>query len=492
MSKNTLIIIIVILIIAAVAISFFTSIKTNNSFTTIVSDDGTEIEVTTNIEDAIGDDYDFSTNSETIITLNDSNTEISGIGANATTDENGTTITITSGGVYRFTGTLTDGQIMVEASKAKVKIILDNASITSNSSSALYVYKSSYTIVELADNTINTLTDATSYNYDMTNSSSEDKDPNAALYSKSDLIIMGNGTLNINANYSNGIIGKDNLKIVDATINIKAKNNGINGKDSAIIKDATITIDAKGDGLRSTNGTINILSGNITISVGDDAIHAYDSIVIVTGNISIPKSHEGLEADNINIYDGNIDITADDDGINVGVGNTSGDHKLVIKGGNIVVNSDGDGLDSNGDIEMSGGNVIVYGSTRSDNSAIDYDGTFNITGGTLIAVGSYGMAMSPSSSSSQKSVMYNVSSQDAGSEITLKDSNENVIASVISKKAFSNIVVSTPEIEENGDYTLYIDGVETTVNATTGFGNFGGLGGGRQGGMKNQESFNKK
>lgn len=582
MSKNRIAVLLVILAVAAVTVCFLTSFKTkdkNNNQTsgmTSISTDVEEVVIPTNV-DTIGDNYNFTTNGETTILLSGTSATVNGSGVSVSTTSNGTTIEITSAGTYHVTGSLEDGQIVVNAPKEKVKIILDNASIISQSSSAIYVYKSEYTIIELASGTTNTLTDAFSYDYALTYSSEEDVEPNATLYSKSDLIIDGLGTLNVNANHSNGIISKDNLKIVDAVINITAENNGINGKDSAMIQNAIVTINAKGDGIRSTNdtdetlgfiqmenstvnitagedgiqaetnvtisggtytletgsgytgknssdssmkgikagkiitidgaivnmnsvddaihsnGNVNILSGTYTIKTLDDGIHADETIVIVSGDISIPSSHEALEGDNIIIYDGNLDLTGDDDGINVngGVNNAgmfggrnaevdTSANKLVIKGGNIIVHSNGDGLDSNGSIEMSGGTVIVYGPTNSGNGAIDYDGTFNITGGTLIAIGSSGMAMSPSSTSSQSSLMYNVSNGKAGSEIILKDASGKEIIKVTAEKQFNNVVISTPEITSDGNYTLTVDGTEAT--ATTGNAGFGGGMGGFGGG----------
>lgn len=583
MSKSRITVLLVILLIVACVVCFLTGCTSkyenkSNSPGNQISSNAEEVIIPENV-DLIGSNYDFTTNGETTILLSNSTATVNGSGATISNDSNGTTIEITNAGTYHLKGKLEDGQIIVNAPSAKVKLILDNVSINSKNTSAIYVYKSEYTIIELASGTTNALTYASTYQYSMNYSSEADSEPNATIYSKSDLIIDGTGALTLNGKHSNGIISKDNLKIVDATLHVTAENNGINGKDSLIIQNANITIDAKGDGLRSTNdtdttlgfiqildsdikinagedgiqaetnlaisggtlnittgngytsqkssdtsmkgmkagkvitidgasveinanddaihsnGNVNILSGTYTIKTSDDGIHADETLVITSGDINIPYSHEALEGDNIIIYDGNLDVTGTDDGINVNGGannagmfggfggrgmnqnassNTSTEtasHQLVIKGGNIIVHSDGDGLDSNGSIEISGGTVIVYGPTNNGNGAIDYDGTFNINGGTLIAIGASGMAMSPSNTSSQSSLMYDVSNGKAGSEIVLKDANGKEIIKVTAEKQFSNVVISSPEMTSEGTYTLTIDGMEAV--ATTGNAGFG-------------------
>ena len=131
--------------------------------------------------------------------------------------------------------------------------------------------------------------------------------------------------------------------------------------------------------------------------------------------------------------------------------------KLVIWGGKIVVNAEGDGIDSNGSIIMSGGEVIVHGPTNSGNGAIDYAMYFEITGGNLIAIGSAGMAQTPSSQSSQVYITTNVNKQNANTKVSLKNKNGEEIFSTTSIKMFSNIVISVPELIKGEKYTLYLN-----------------------------------
>ncbi|MDF2662369.1 MAG: dockerin type 1 [Paenibacillus sp.] len=232
----------------------------------------------------------------------------------------------------------------------------------------------------------------------------------------------------------------------------------------------TFAIDSADDAVHS-NGSIAIAGGEMKITSGDDGIHADASIAITGGSIDIVKSYEGIESAEITIADGDIRITAGDDGVNVAGGNdgssiggrsgqnqfaASGSNKLVINGGTITVDATGDGLDSNGSIVMTGGNVTVNGPTASNNGALDYDGTFDMSGGFLVAAGSAGMAAAPSETSGQLSILMNYSqSQKAGTTVLLKDGDGNVIATFAPTKAYQSVVISSPVLNKDTTYTLY-------------------------------------
>ena len=131
-------------------------------------------------------------------------------------------VTITAGGTYVVTGTMTEGRILVNAPKEEVTLVLQDASITCSTGSPLYVYKSKATTLYLPEGTASTLTDGTDYTFSDSYSSAEEEEPNACLYSKSDLIIAGSGSLTVNANYNNGITGKDTLFIQKASVTVTA------------------------------------------------------------------------------------------------------------------------------------------------------------------------------------------------------------------------------------------------------------------------------
>lgn len=596
-SKVIVVLAICVLIVALaliVAIANDTKNETNdfNNVFGNMSTESSTVEVDTSAFDFESSSYsesDFNYNSETVIKLSDGNTTVDGSNVKVDND----TIYITAAGCYRISGTLTNGRIIVNAPKENVKLILDNASITCQYSSPIYVYKSSNTLIYLEDGSVNSLSDGTAYTYNDEFSSEEDEEPNATLYSKSDLYIMGLGKLVIDANFSNALTSKDTLYIENTSINIESNKNGINGKDSLTIINSNIEIKSGKDGIRSTNDTddtlgwIKIEDSNITIEAGedgiqaekyividkestlnidsvddaihsnasleinagiiniksdDDGIHADETVTINGGNITISKSYEGIEGADIVINGGNIDVTASDDGINVNGGNDNSGfggkgertaptnmqdgtnmegrkmrqspdfsqnldkgnmeimppdmnggqngstHILIINGGKILVNAQGDGLDSNGAIEMNGGEVIVNGPEDRGNGALDYNSSFTLNGGSLIAIGSSGMAQGVTTSNTQGSIIVTLSAnQKENTKIEIKNKDNEVVLETTSQKTFNSIVASNSKIIPDEEYSIYLNGeLATTAKASSdtskgGFGGPGGFGGQRGG-----------
>ena len=255
-----------------------------------------------------------------------------------------------------------------------------------------------------------------------------------------------------------------------------------------LIDNGTFVIDAADDAIHS-NGNITINGGAFTLNTGDDGLHADATLTINGGNIAIPTSYEGLESAVITINAGDINLTSSDDGINVAGGidgsgqmagpgrggrgqggpgaqagevtTYTGAYYLYINGGAIVVNAQGDGLDANGAIEMTGGVVVVNGPTQQGNGALDYDGTFNISGGTLVAVGSSGMAQAPTASSTQSSVLMNISGQSAGTLINLQNAAGESLLTFAPAKAYASILFSSPDLAQGTEYTLNVGGSAT-------------------------------
>lgn len=290
-------------------------------------------------------------------------------------------LNITEAGTYILSGETT-GQVTVNT-EGNVRIILNNATITSSEGAAISIENAEKTVLELADGTTNIVEDA---------ATRSDEEIDGAIYSSDDMIITGQGTLNVTANFEDGIVGKDDLWIESGTINVTSVDGGIRGKDSLTISGGTLTIDAGGDGIKSSNdtdlgkGQLTISGGEITITSGDDAVKAEQNIWITGGTLDVETSVEGIEAPVIVIDDGDVTLYATDDGINASASEIiTTDLSLTINGGNVTVEvgqGDTDALDSNGDLTIAGGVV-----TLTAQSAVDYDGTGSFTGGTLIVNG---------------------------------------------------------------------------------------------------------
>lgn len=498
------------------------------------------------------------------ITLNKTTATVSGSGVKA----DGSTITITEEGVYIVSGTLEDGQIIVDASDSdKVQIVLDGVHINCETNAAIYVREADKVFITLAENSSNTLGGGNEY------SQIDDNTVDGVIFSKSDLVCNGTGSLTIEADYKHGIVSKDDLVITGGTYKIAAADNGITAKDQLKILDGSFDIDAANSAVKAKNadnaelgniyiaggiftieaeqdgfhatGSIVVDDGTITVNSGDDGFHAELDTVIHGGTILVEKSNEGLEGKRVVVNGGDITVNASDDGANaagsgdddsnaassnndssaaVNSGDDSsisgaadgkeppqmppdtengsdmqpsqdfdpenapsggnapqnfdpgnapsdgdapqkmqggpgggGNSELYIKitGGTLTVSADGDGLDSNGGLLVTGGTTIVYGPTSDGDSALDYDGSAIVTGGTLAAIGSAGMVESFDEDSTQPVITYYCTeTQSADTIITLTDSDGSALFTVTPEKAYASIVLTCPEMKLDATYTL--------------------------------------
>ncbi|MBP7185787.1 MAG: carbohydrate-binding domain-containing protein [Ruminococcus sp.] len=197
-------------------------------------------------------------------------------------------VTITEEGVYLIKGTLKDGQIIVNAPKAKVQLVLDGADITCSDSSAIYVQDADKVFITLAEGSENTVSDGKTY------ANAEDENaPSAAIFSEDSLTINGSGSLTVNGNYMNGIQSKDDIVITGGTITVTAANDGIKGKDYVAVADGDFTVDAGGDGIKSTNaedegmGFVYIEGGKFDITAVNDGIQAETVLTVTDGTLDI-------------------------------------------------------------------------------------------------------------------------------------------------------------------------------------------------------------
>ncbi|WP_309121250.1 carbohydrate-binding domain-containing protein [Paenibacillus sp.] len=505
-------------------------------------------------------------------------------------------VKITAAGTFVLSGKLSDGGVVVEVSnEEKVRIVLNGADIRNASGPAIEIVEAEKVFLTLQEGSNNVVSDGSTY------ADTAEDAPNAAVYSKADLVVNGSGSLVVQGNYKDGLTSRDDLKIVSGSIEVHATDDGVVGRDLLAVKDGSLTVEAGGDGLKSTNdteegrgniaieggafvidaggdglqaavsvrvdggsfdivsgggsangevhtddqawgigmgarqpsestapsatatattatatttaadatdaasmkgvkaashivatagtiaidsaddaihsnGSIAIGGGEWNVSSGDDGLHADASIVVEGGNLVIAKSYEGIESAVVTIAGGDVRVAADDDGVNVAGGNDgssaggrpgedafagSGDYKLVITGGTLIVDAEGDGLDSNGSIEMSGGTVVVYGPTSAGNGALDYNGSFELSGGSLVAAGSAGMASAPSDGSTQASILMTFpQTQAAGTTVRVEDASGKEVAAVAPTKAFQTIAISSSGLQQGGAYTLYTGDTE--------------------------------
>lgn len=353
-------------------------------------------------------------------------------GDNVTLD--GSTIIISAGGTYRLSGTLSDGQVVVDTDDDDlVRLILDGADITSSTTAAIAIMDASKAIVVLAANSQNQLTDAAAYVYP----NSETDEPNATLFSAADLTITGEGSLTVKGNANDGISSKDGLLAAGGTLAVEAKDDGIRGKDYLVIRDGSLTVTAGGDALKADNegdpalgtvtvaggvlsltatgdgiaaattatvsgGTLTIKTGGgntakvapdtsakgikgantvisggtLTFDTADDAVHADNGVTIAEANLSIATGDDAIHADKTLVVDsGTILIAKSYEGLESAA--------ITINGGEIRLTSSDDGLNAAGGVDGSG-QQRPGGGMGNDRFAGGRDNSVTITGGTIV------------------------------------------------------------------------------------------------------------
>lgn len=280
---------------------------------------------------------------------------------------------------------------------------------------------------------------------------------------------------------------------------------GVDGEDLKwdkyliYIEDGKFIINANDDGIHS-NSQVIIAGGIIEITSGDDGIHGDELLQITNGTITINNAYEGLEAAKIEISGGIISVTSSEDGINAadGTGSMPGHANsnchIIISGGKVSVNcigNEGDGIDSNGTMLISGGEVYVLSSKNNADSALDSDGGILVNGGIVFAAGSLGMVETPATNSNQNVVSFATKTAiTAGTVIYLCDSNDNVLVEYTVLRNCQSIIMSAPGLVVGETYKIYggNEELETfTISSTItsiGSTNVGGPGGRPGGGPR--------
>jgi trimeric autotransporter adhesin len=361
-------------------------------------------------------DYLWDASSEVLIELNGSS-----ISTNSTdVVVDGSLATINAAGNYKVVGNLSNGQIVINSSdKGVVRLILSGVDITSSTSSPLFIRDAGKVVIALANNTQNKLTDASTYVY----ASADITEPSAALYSKVDLTIFGNGSLSVTGNYNDGISSKDGLIVKSGSISVNAVDDGIRGKDYLIFKGGTTIVNSGGNGLKSDNETVStagyvtIDDGTITVVAKGDGLQAKTDVSVNGGTLTITSGDasnntsvaKGIKAggkftqtygaSNITVL-GNVLLTAKSSGYDpsycVGLKSESG---IGISGGAVTIvnnTAGGKGLSSDTDINIANSTVKITangkgatykntsGATDSYSAAcVKANGNITITNGSL-------------------------------------------------------------------------------------------------------------
>ncbi len=431
--------------------------KTNTSTTEkTVSNEVTE-EATSAAEMSTEyNELDIKTDWEAMANITFSDTGISIDGNGATVE--GNELTITEGGAYTLSGDSNNCSVIINTDE-NVKLILNGVDLTSTSGPVIYGLQVKNLYIEMAEGTENTLTDCEEY---ATDASTGEVIGKAVISCEDDLIILGEGTLNINGNYKHGISADDKLYIEAGNINIQ-------------------TIGT--DGLHA-NDLICIDGGILDISAPSDIMESEDMIVINGGTITGTSEDEGIESKNsLYINGGKIQIEASDDALNAA-------SYLEINGGELTINCQiGDAIDCNGGydgcIVINGGTINAIGG-KTPEGGIDADNSMAfINGGEIIVTGDVNSPLS--NEGKQVTVVYGTF--NANETIEIKDSNDKTVFSTTPTVSGSTMIISSASLNLNESYKIYANGQEVisfTADATVveAGGSANGMGGMGEPGMQ--------
>ncbi len=297
----------------------------------------------------------------------------------------GNDITINQAGVYLLTGSANNVTVCIDAGdEDKVQLVLDGLTVVNDDFPVIYVKNADKVFITTAENSENSLSVTGTFRADGSTNT------DGVIFSRDDLVINGLGSLTVDSS-DNGICGKDDVKVTGGTLTVTAADCAIEVNDSFAMSDGTVTLTAANDGLHAENddddsvGWVWFGGGSLNVTAGDDGIHAV-SIVQIDGGAITVQAAEGVEATWVQINDGELTISASDDGINAGRKSASYTPCVEINGGVITITmgqGDTDGVDSNGNLIITGGTISVTGQ-----SAFDCDGTVTWTGGTITVNGS--------------------------------------------------------------------------------------------------------
>lgn len=296
------------------------------------------------------------------------------------TVSDGEDLTINTAGVYVLTGSAKNVTVCVETtSNEKVQFVLDGLEIVNDDFPAFYVKKADKVFFTTAENSDNYLSVTGTFKADGSTNT------DGVIFSRNDLIFNGLGSLTVDSS-DNGICSKDRIKVTGGAITVNAADCAIEANDLFAMSDGVLTLNSTNDGLHAENddedikGHVYICGGTLNITAKDDGVHALSIIQIDGGSLNISAA-EAIEGTWVQINDGTISISATDDGINGANKSSSYSACIEIHGGTISVDmgpGDTDGIDSNGDLTITGGVISV-----NAQSAFDWDGTLSWTGGTV-------------------------------------------------------------------------------------------------------------
>ena len=287
----------------------------------------------------------------------------------------GTTVTINREGIYRLTGTLNNGTVIIDAPKSdKVQLILDNVSISNTTGAAIYARQADKVFLTTGANTENKLSNGGTF------TSTDDNNVDAVIFSKDDLTLNGEGSLTIESPVGHGIVSKDELTITSGNYTITTASHGMAGKDSVAISGGSFAIFAGKDGIQADHdedadkGFVYIGSGIFEITAAGDGISASGALQVDGGTFTMTtgggsengKQHSSEGWGGMGGSPGGFpgggrpggrssDTTSATTDDSTSMKGLKAGTQLILNGGTFTMNCADDAVHSNGDLTVTNG-----------------------------------------------------------------------------------------------------------------------------------------
>ncbi len=340
----------------------------------------------------------------------------------------GATATIVYPGTYSLSGTLSDGQIIVDSSNdGPVFLVLNSADITCTGGPAIFVKNAGSVELYLSPETQNTLCDGAAYETVILADGTVDPDqPDAALFSRDDLTIDGEGALTVMGTYANAIRSKDLLTVAEGHITVSAMKDGVKATDGVTVNGGTLDLYCADDGICSNKGYVDVQGGVMNIACYGDGVSAFTSVKVSGGELTVSKSGEAIEAPAVYVEDGRLTLCADDKALSASVadlesGVKASDCYVWVAGGTVFAKAPVP-VKSEGSFSVSNGALFLT-SLSAQESVIKAE-TISLKGG-LVFMSGY-MAENPLPDTIRiNSVFFKLASlAEAGTAVTLQSAEE--------------------------------------------------------------------
>lgn len=389
------------------------------------------------------------------------NDEVVDVEGKFSQDDN--SIILKSGNTYRLTGNLNNKQInLVKDIDDKIIVVFDNVTIDTDKDNAICVKDDllAYFIVEKGSKNNITLK-----NNDVSNTNNK---RSSVIFSDNDMVFGGEGNLSLKSGFESLIECKNNLTFVSGNYILNTKADALRTKKQLLVKNGNFFIESGDDAIKITSeksGSFYMENGSIKIKAHDKGINSDNEVYIVSGELNIESKGECISGKQVNINGGKVKLKSYDDAINATDVNQNKKLNQTgvfvrIAGGVVNIDAAMDGIDSNGDLYLEGGQLYINGADNDNERIIDYNGDVilnDANGFEMIGVGPSSKMQNLGETPQQNYIIvYLTDVMLANDDIVVKDNTGNILLSHKTNKSYKAIMITSNKLKEAEVYEIIV------------------------------------